>query len=75
MRILVTTAFCLVASAASAQTVLKLEPLVLNPGAVVLVDNGSCTTGRLLKVTGARHGLMRKRKCVDRVDQQAALAE
>jgi hypothetical protein len=47
-----------------AQKVLMTEPLVLDPYAVVFVDNGSCSAGKILKVTGAIRGLHRKKSCV-----------
>ena len=57
---------------ASAQTILKSEPLVLAPYEVVFVQNGSCPAGQILRVTGAIRGLHRKRACV--VTEQASLA-
>lgn len=56
-----------------AQTVLKTEPLALAPHAVVLVDNGSCSTGKVLKVTVTARGLHRKKVCVSAVELQASL--
>jgi hypothetical protein len=34
-----------------AQTVVKKEPMMLNSGAVVLVDDGSCPKGKIKQVT------------------------
>jgi hypothetical protein len=56
-----------------AQTFLKTEPLALAPHAVVLVDNGSCSTGKILKVTVTARGLHRKKVCVSAVELQASL--
>ena len=35
----------------NAQTVLKQEPTMMNRGAVVLVDDGSCPRGQIKQVT------------------------
>jgi hypothetical protein len=37
---------------------------MLDPYAVVFVKDGSCSTGKILKVTGAIRGLHRKKSCV-----------
>jgi hypothetical protein len=37
---------------------------MLDPYAVVYVNNGSCSAGKILKVTGAIRGLHRKKSCV-----------
>jgi hypothetical protein len=58
----------------SAQTILKSEPLVLAPYEVAFVQDASCPTGRVLKVTGAIRGLHRKRVCVALSAEQASLA-
>jgi hypothetical protein len=47
-----------------AQKLLTTEPLVLDPYAVVFVNNGSCSVGKILKVTGVIRGLHRKKLCV-----------
>jgi hypothetical protein len=47
-----------------AQQFLTTEPLILDPYAVVYVNNGSCSVGKILKVTGAIRGLHRKKSCV-----------
>ena len=47
-----------------AQKLLTTEPLMLDPYAVVFVDNGSCSVGKILKVTGAIRGLHRKKSCI-----------
>jgi hypothetical protein len=65
MRILVVGCFLLAAASPSlAQRILSTEPLVLDPYAVVLVNDGSCSAGKILKVTGAIRGLHRKKSCV-----------
>ena len=56
-----------------AQTLLKTEPLALAPHAVVLVDNGSCSTGKVLKITVIARGLRRKKVCVSAEESQASL--
>ncbi|ERF85161.1 hypothetical protein JQ559_03755 [Bradyrhizobium viridifuturi] len=57
-----------------AQTVLKSEPLSLAPYEVVLVQDVSCTAGKVLKVTGAIRGLHRRKICVSLAAEQASLA-
>ncbi|WGS23317.1 MULTISPECIES: DUF6719 family protein [unclassified Bradyrhizobium] len=57
-----------------AQTVLKSEPLILAPYEVVLVQDASCPTGKVLKVTGAIRGLHRRKVCVSLASEQASLA-
>jgi hypothetical protein len=57
-----------------AQTILKSEPLVLAPYEVAYVQDPSCATGKVLKVTGAIRGLHRKRVCVALAGDQALLA-
>ena len=47
-----------------AQKLLTKEPLILDPYAVVYVNDGSCSVGKILKVTGAIRGLHRKKSCV-----------
>ena len=56
-----------------AQTVLKTEPLILAPYEIAYVQDASCTSGRVLKVTGAIRGLPRKKVCVERAGDQASL--
>ena len=57
-----------------AQTILKSEPLVLAPYEIAYVQDPSCATGKVLKVTGAIRGLHRKRVCVARTGDQASLS-
>jgi hypothetical protein len=45
-----------------AQKLLTTEPLILDPYAVVFVNDSSCSA--ILKVTGAVRGLRRKKSCV-----------
>jgi hypothetical protein len=47
-----------------AQKLLTTEPLILDPYVVVFVNDGSCSEGKILKVTGAIRGLRRKKFCV-----------
>jgi hypothetical protein len=47
-----------------AQTRLTTEPLILDPYTVVFVNDGSCSAGKILKVTGAIRGLHRKKSCM-----------
>ena len=57
-----------------AQTVLKSEPLSLAPYEVVLVQDASCTAGKVLKVTGAVRCVQRRKTCVTLASEQASLA-
>jgi hypothetical protein len=47
-----------------AQKLLTAEPLTLDPYVVVYVNDGSCSAGKILKVTGSIRGLHRKKACV-----------
>jgi hypothetical protein len=47
-----------------AQKYLTTEPLLLDSYAVVYVNDGSCSAGKILKVTGAVRGLHRRKSCV-----------
>jgi hypothetical protein len=55
-----------------AQNFLKTEPLLLDPHAVVFVNDGSCSAGKILKVTVTR-GMHRKKACVATQEVQASL--
>lgn len=66
--------FCAIASPCLAQTVLKIEPLLLAPYEVVFVQDVSCPAGTVLKVTGAIRGLHRRKVCVALLAEQASLA-
>ncbi|MGZ5872643.1 MAG: hypothetical protein ACXWKP_11090 [Bradyrhizobium sp.] len=66
--------FSAIALPCPAQTVLKSEPLLLAPYEVAFVQDASCPTGRILKVTGAIRGLHRKKVCVLLTAEQASLA-
>jgi hypothetical protein len=57
-----------------AQTVLKSEPLVLAPYEVALVQDASCPSGKVLKVTGAIRGLHRRKVCVVFATERASLS-
>ena len=58
-----------------AQTVLKSEPLMLAPYEVAFVQDVSCPSGKVLKVTGAIRGLHRRKACVSLAAEQASLAK
>ena len=66
--------FCAIALPCAAQTVLKSEPLLLAPYEIVFVQNVSCPTGQVQKVTGAIRGLHRRKACVPLASEQASLA-
>jgi hypothetical protein len=57
-----------------AQTILKSEPLALAPYEVAFVQAASCSSGKVLKVTGAIRGLHRRKVCVTLSSEQASLA-
>jgi hypothetical protein len=56
-----------------AQTVLKTEPLILAPYEVAFVQDPSCGTGKVLKVTGTVRGVQRRKACVTLASEQASL--
>jgi hypothetical protein len=72
--LLVSSILCAIAPPCLAQTVLKSEPLVLAPYEVAFVQDASCPTGKVLKVTGAIRGLHRRKACVALASEQASLA-
>lgn len=63
------------AAPAGAQAIRTSEPLVLAPYEVALVQDGSCSAGKVLKVTGAIRGLRRKKLCIPMAEIQASLGE
>jgi hypothetical protein len=77
MRILVlgTLGLFLVAGAtpSAAQAIRTSEPLILAPYESALVLDGSCSAGKVLKVTGAIRGLRRKKLCIPFGEIQASL--
>ena len=73
VRVLITGCVLLTVTQPSfAQTLLKTEPLLLDPNAVVFVDNGSCSPGKVLKVTVIARGLHRKKVCVSAKEAHAS---
>jgi hypothetical protein len=58
---------------AGAQSIRTSEPLVLAPYESALVYDGTCSAGKVLKVTGAIRGLRRKKSCVAIGEAQASL--
>lgn len=77
MRVWVFGTFGLLAVAAAtpaaAQAIRATEPLILAPYESALVQDGSCSAGKVLKVTGAMRGLRRKKLCVALGETQASL--
>ncbi|MEZ5763909.1 MAG: DUF6719 family protein [Xanthobacteraceae bacterium] len=55
----------------TAQNILKREPHYLAPGSIVHVDNGQCSAGKVMKVTGLTKGTSRRRTCVSVIDSYA----
>jgi hypothetical protein len=72
--LLLSSVLCAIALPCLAQTVLKSEPLALAPYEVAFVQDASCPTGKVLKVTGAIRGLHRRKACVALASEQASLA-
>lgn len=66
--------FSAIVSPCLAQTVLKSEPFVLAPYEVAFVEDASCPSGKVLKVTGAIRGLHRRKVCVVLAAERASLA-
>lgn len=60
-------------SPSHAQAIRATEPLVLAPYESALVQDGSCSAGKILKVTGAIRGLRRKKACISLGETQASL--
>jgi hypothetical protein len=64
--------FLAASSSCNAQTVVKQEPFEggMSPGAIILVDDGTCGKGKIKQVTGGELGAMnprpRARKCIPR---------
>lgn len=74
MRIALVGVFCLFAAeAASAQTILKREPYYMSPGAVVLVDDGRCTAGKVTRIATDHRGITRRKSCVLPMARQASV--
>jgi hypothetical protein len=67
--------FSAVALPCFGQTILKSEPFILAPYEVAFVQDVSCPTGKVLKVTGAIRGLHRRKACVELAAEQASLVE
>lgn len=63
MRTIIFGVAMLCAGPASAQAILAREPHTLNPFAVVYVQGGNCSAGKVMKVTGMDRR-QRKRACV-----------
>jgi hypothetical protein len=61
------------AASSSAQNILKSEPFIMAPYETVLVLDGSCSAGKVLKVTGAIRGLRRKKVCMPMTETRASL--
>ena len=55
----------------AAQNILKREPHYLAPGSIIYVDNGQCSAGKVMKVTGLSKGTSRRRTCVSVADSYA----
>ena len=64
---------CAAVQPAFAQNILKREPHYLAPGSVVYVDNGQCSAGKVMKVTGILKGISRRRTCVSIADSYARI--
>jgi hypothetical protein len=61
------------ATPSASQSIRTAEPLILAPYESALVQDGSCSAGKVLKVTGAIRGLRRKKLCIPLNEIQASL--
>jgi hypothetical protein len=61
-----------VAQPASAQKLHSYEPLMMDPYSTIYVDDGSCSTGKVLRVQGAPKNQRRKKSCVPMSDLRGA---
>ncbi|MBC7576326.1 DUF6719 family protein [Tardiphaga sp.] len=75
MRIIVLgiVGLCAAATPSTAQVIRASEPLLLAPYEIVVVQDGSCGIGKVMKVTGAIRGLRRKKVCIPLGEVQASL--
>jgi hypothetical protein len=55
-----------------AQKLYAYEPPMIDPHATIYVNDGSCSSGKVLKVQGALRNQRRKKSCVPMSDLQAA---
>ena len=51
-----------------AQKIYSYEPLMMDPYSTIYVDDGSCSTGKVLRVQGAPKNQRRKKSCVPMSD-------
>lgn len=58
------------AQPASAQKIYSYEPLMMDPYSTIYVNDGSCSSGKVLKVQGAPRNQRRKKSCVPIGDLQ-----
>lgn len=56
------------AQPAFAQKLYPYEPLMMDPYSTIYVDDGSCSTGKVLRVQGAPRNQRRKKSCVPMSD-------
>ena len=52
------------AQPSSAQKLYSYEPMMMDPYSTIYVNDGSCSTGKVLKVQGAPRNQRRKKNCV-----------
>jgi len=60
------------AQPAWAQKLHAYEPLMMDPYTTIYVDDGSCSTGKVLRVQGAPRNQRRKKSCVPMSDLRGA---
>jgi hypothetical protein len=68
--VLVTALF--VAQPSYAQKLYSYEPLMMDPYTTIYVNDGSCSSGKVLKVQGAPRNQRRKKSCVPMSDLKTA---
>lgn len=66
LAVLATAVFT--AQPCSAQKLYPYEPLMMDPYSTIYVDDGSCSSGKVLKVQGAPRNQRRKKSCVPMSD-------
>jgi hypothetical protein len=55
-----------------AQKLYSYEPLMMDPFTTIYVNDGSCSSGKVLKVQGAPRNQRRKKSCVPMSDLKTA---
>jgi hypothetical protein len=67
-------AYVIIGQPAIAQKLHAYEPSMMDPHATIYVNDGSCSSGKVLKVRGALKNHRRKKSCVPLSDVPAGAA-